>query len=293
LDPVNPDDRTVRDYMVPVPHAVDPEQSVADACAHMQALGVRHLPVIDAGRVVGLLSDREACWVGAVPNRDPQSVAVADVMALDPPTAAPDTPLHDVVRMMAERRADGCLIVEDGRVVGIFTATDGLQVLAALLSARGATGSGAARPSQIRARILAEHQVLASMYAEVEQLAAQVVDGDGDGDAGIALRASCRSLYRTLQRHIEIENAVLGPALRDTDAFGQQRADGLLREHERQQSVLAAALATLDAAAPLAIARDCRQLIRELRADMAEEERALLDADLLKDDVVAVGTSTG
>lgn len=285
------DNRSVREHMTPAPHTIDAELSVADAWERMRTLGVRHLPVIERGQIVAMLSEREVGWVCEMARCDPSAMPVADVATPSPCIVAPGTPLHDAVRLMAERRADSCAVVDDDRIVGILTTTDAMHLLAALLSARSGIHVCRLRPSEVRARILAEHQVLRSIYVEVEDLIGRVQEGERDADG--SLRERCRELYQTLLGHIELENTILAPALRQTDGFGPVRADELLREHERQRAVLFEALASLDDGAALKLVRTVQPLIVSLRIDMAHEEQALLNPDLLKDDLVAVEASTG
>ncbi len=58
-DAVEPAATAVRDYMTVEPVTVSPETDAADAAATMLNLGVRHLPVVDGGRVVGMISSRD------------------------------------------------------------------------------------------------------------------------------------------------------------------------------------------------------------------------------------------
>lgn len=58
-DGVDPASTPVSEYMTPDPVTVSPETEAADAAATMLNLGVRHLPVVEAGRVVGMVSSRD------------------------------------------------------------------------------------------------------------------------------------------------------------------------------------------------------------------------------------------
>jgi acetoin utilization protein AcuB len=63
---------------------------------------------------------------------------VEDAMSDEPFVVAPDALLEEVAQAMAERRHGSALVVEKAAVVGIFTSTDALRALAALL--RGTVG---------------------------------------------------------------------------------------------------------------------------------------------------------
>ena len=285
-------ERTLRELMTPVPHSVTVDHSVSEVWSRMRALGIRHLPVMHDGRVVGVVGERQMAALCEHGRADPDALAAGDVLS---PGACvvvgPEMHLSAAVESMAEQKADCCAVVERGELTGILTAQDLLQLLAGMLF-QGAHGHDQMlRPSEVRTRILAEHTVLRSLYATIEEHALAVLDEEPD--QGDVLRECCRDLYHTLLRHIELENAVLAPALRDTDAFGPLRADQLLAEHDRQRSLLFAALDANDERSAPELAGFALQLIEELRTDMSYEEQTLLHPDLLRDDVVSVAPEAG
>lgn len=115
--------RTIADVMTKGPLIIDAQQSPAEARNRMEALQMRHLPVIAGARLVGILNREDVM-------RSPDAGTVADVMAHDPYTVAPDAPVELVAREMLERHIDAAVVVDRGRIVGIFTAMDALRSLA-------------------------------------------------------------------------------------------------------------------------------------------------------------------
>jgi CBS domain-containing protein len=284
-------ERPVGDWMTALPHAVSVDDNAADARARMRTLGVHHMPVISDGQVVGVLTERELSPIIEYGNADPALLAVGDVVSRDCLMLERDTPLITVVQHMADRGLDCCLVMERGLIAGIFTARDTMRLLVGALLDGGSQRVPGLRPSDVRARILSEHEVLRSIYARTEELARRVLYEDMEAHA--PLREHCRELYQTLLRHIELENTILAPALCETDAFGPVRAEELLREHARQSAVLLSAMDSSDAHSEVELARSVSNLIAELVIDMAHEERALLHPDLLRDDPVSVDAQTG
>ena len=120
--------KTMESVMVPNVHTVGPQISVQKADEIMKLHGIRHLPVQAAGKIVGILSDRDIKLIGKFP--DWQAFPVEEVMTPDPFLAAREDLFSEVAATMAERKF-GCVVVVDrGRAVGIFTAIDGLRLLA-------------------------------------------------------------------------------------------------------------------------------------------------------------------
>lgn len=147
-------------------------------------------------------------------------------------------------------------------------------------------------PSEIRNRVLEDHARLRLLLRAVDSLAQRVLNGEV-ACAG-EMRAAGQRLTEKLMRHLDLEDAILVPALRDIDAWGAERARRVSVEHASQRKQVAALdrdLATEGEAGRLAV--ELRDFVTELHADMLAEEESVLDADLLRDDVVAINAETG
>lgn len=150
---------------------------------------------------------------------------------------------------------------------------------------------GPLKPSQVRARILREHSVLRWQVDQLAELAVGLAAGDASASARVLVLA--QALYRDLHEHIDFEDALLLPALRECDAWGPVRAADLAQHHALQRVQLCELAERSAAASPFALAHLVTDIIVELREDMAHEDRDLLSADLLRDDVVAVDAEAG
>lgn len=124
---------TVRGAMSPTPHTIGSEQTLATAHALMRQHGVRHLPVLHGGKLLGIVSQRDLFFVESLKNVDPERVTVEEAMTQEPYVVDAETPLPEVVRTMAQSRYGAALVTEKSKVVGIFTAVDALHLLATLL----------------------------------------------------------------------------------------------------------------------------------------------------------------
>ncbi|MBX3017076.1 MAG: CBS domain-containing protein [Bdellovibrionaceae bacterium] len=126
----------VQKYMTYVPKSIGFDQTIAQAQEMMKTLRARHLPVLDGGKLVGLLSDRDVNLVLQFNDVDPKTLKVEEAYTPDPYFTAPTTPLSEVVAHMAEKKYGCAIIVDNGKVVGIFTETDAYKALAELLETR-------------------------------------------------------------------------------------------------------------------------------------------------------------
>lgn len=125
---------TVRQFMTATPATIAVDLTLAQARERMFGLSARHLPVVDNGELVGILSDRDIALVEAVEG-DLTRIPVGKAMTPAPFTCGPEAHLHAVAAEMAQHKY-GCAVIVDrdhpGHVVGVFTTTDALQALAQL-----------------------------------------------------------------------------------------------------------------------------------------------------------------
>lgn len=124
----------VRAYMSAAPQTIGRAEPLVIAERRMQEHGIRHLPVMDGDRVIGVLSQRDALFAESLPGVNPTEIRVEEVMAETVFTATPDAPLAEVVGEMARRKIGSAVIIEDGRCVGVFTTSDALAALQDVLS---------------------------------------------------------------------------------------------------------------------------------------------------------------
>jgi len=120
--------------MTPSPVTIGREQSLTVAHRLMREHHIRHLPVLARGRLVGLVSQRDLHFIETLRDVDRDLVAVEDAMSEPVYKVAPGARLATVVKEMADRRIGSAIVVDRGKVVGVFTAVDGLRVLADLLA---------------------------------------------------------------------------------------------------------------------------------------------------------------
>ncbi len=108
-----------------------PRTTVAEALEVMGAHGIRHLPVVDAGHLAGIVTDRDLREAAAEGD-----VTIDMVMTSPPLVVAPDVPVESAAALLSEHRI-GCLPVVDGEeLVGILTESDVLRAFVELMVGR-------------------------------------------------------------------------------------------------------------------------------------------------------------
>jgi acetoin utilization protein AcuB len=94
--------------------------------------GIRHLPVIDSARLVGMIADRDIDAIDTIPGIDLAHIEIGRVMS-KPLQVWSETPLDEVSDLMMRVKSD-CVVVQGGHgVQGIFTSSDALGALTELL----------------------------------------------------------------------------------------------------------------------------------------------------------------
>lgn len=112
--------------MTPFPYAVEMDEPIAEAKALMAKHDIRHLPVIDKGRLCGVITERDIRRAldpvfGLPPENE---LRVAHVFVADAYVVETSEPLDRVLAAMAERHLGSVLVVKGAKLAGIFTVTD-------------------------------------------------------------------------------------------------------------------------------------------------------------------------
>ena len=130
---------TVRDLMVNNPTTLDLNETL-DLAEDIMNLGrIRHMPVVEEGKLVGIVSQRDlfrsaliaALGFGRKTTRAlVKTIRIKEIMTKNVVTIAPDAKIKEAAREMVQRKI-GCLpVVQDERLVGILTETDILRHVA-------------------------------------------------------------------------------------------------------------------------------------------------------------------
>ena len=115
---------TVADVMTPGVETTTSSEALRDAARTMREGDFGSMPVVDDGRLVGILTDRDIVVRGVAEGLDPKVARVGDVASRTPVAVAPDQDLDEAMELMAEHRVRRLPVVDDGRLVGVVSQAD-------------------------------------------------------------------------------------------------------------------------------------------------------------------------
>lgn len=134
---------TVNDLMTVIPSSVAPNTPMRTVIGVMKTEGCRQLPVLDNGKLVGIITDRDVRLVMNSPVvlhgrwQDEElldSVTAESCMTPNPITVAPNTPAYRAAEMLSIYKFGALPVLENETVVGIITVTDFLDYAAKMLT---------------------------------------------------------------------------------------------------------------------------------------------------------------
>ncbi len=142
----------VRDWMTPNPITIDPQTTLPEAHKLMKECHIRRLPVVENGKVVGILTQ------GDIREASPSThtslsifelnyllakLTVEKIMTRDPIAIAPTATIREAAQWMLEHKIGSLPVVENDKLVGIITESDIFRVLVQEPEPAGVNGFGA------------------------------------------------------------------------------------------------------------------------------------------------------
>ena len=132
----------VRDWMSSPAITVTPDCPAPSALDLMKTRAIRRLPVVEDGKLVGIVTKTDLASVfgpGFTGRRGVRSLII-EIMKKNPVTVSPDDTVESAARTLLRRRFSGLPVVDDGRVMGVITESDLFRALCRML---GIDGRGA------------------------------------------------------------------------------------------------------------------------------------------------------
>lgn len=114
----------VRDVMTRDVIVVDSDRTILEAAKRMAAKKIGGLVVVEHGRPIGLVTDRDILWKVTAKEKDPRRTKVRKVMTTPVFTVSPLTTLRAAARLMIEKETGWLVVTRLDKVQGIITASD-------------------------------------------------------------------------------------------------------------------------------------------------------------------------
>lgn len=119
----------IKDFMTALPQTIGESASIKKALELMDEVGCRHLPVLNGGHLVGVISRNDLSL--AMLTTKGLHTLVKDIMSPSPYVVDPSTEIKDVAIKMVEQGLSSAIVsAKDQSPWGIFTSTDALKVIA-------------------------------------------------------------------------------------------------------------------------------------------------------------------
>ena len=154
------------------------------------------------------------------------------------------------------------------------------------------SGMGSMRPSEVRSRILRDHEALSERLTALQRFADEAVESNGEACA--RTREFACGVVEELADHLDVEEQLLVPMLRDMDAWGPLRADELRQHHDQQWRGLKRLRDRVSSPLqPPELAAHIALMVQLLQHELAQEAHELLTPEILRDDVLGIDVEDG
>lgn len=120
----------VKNWMVTEVITASPEDTVEDAIQLMRRFSIRHIPVIENKKLVGLVTESN---LRAYLSSEKLQLPLKEVMILNPITVDPETSIDEAARIIYKYKIGGLPVITKGQLVGIITITDILEAFIELM----------------------------------------------------------------------------------------------------------------------------------------------------------------
>lgn len=120
----------VKNWMITEVIMVSPQDTIEKAIQLMKNHSIRHLPVVEGDKLVGLVTESD---LRAYLTQDKLGLTLREVMILDPITVSPETYIDEAAKLIYKYKIGGLPVVNQGKLVGIITVTDILEAFIELM----------------------------------------------------------------------------------------------------------------------------------------------------------------
>jgi CBS domain-containing protein len=116
--------KSIRDVMTPSPQTVQASSPAVEAAKLMKETDAGMIPVLEDGRLLGTVTDRDIVLRVVAEGKDPQATTVGEIASTEPVTVEPERDLDEALKLMARHQVRRLPVVEEGRLVGVIAQAD-------------------------------------------------------------------------------------------------------------------------------------------------------------------------
>lgn len=127
---------TISKYMSTTPIVVEPSTTLSIASKQMTENNIRHLPVVAGEMLVGIVTLSDLRLISGISGVKAEQVKIEDVMHREPFVCSPDSALDATVDTMVAHKWGSAVVMQNKKVVGIFTSIDAMRALVELSRTR-------------------------------------------------------------------------------------------------------------------------------------------------------------
>ena len=114
----------VKDIMTREVHTCRPDSNLSMVAMQMWDGDFGVLPVENAGRIVGMITDRDICMAAATKHRDPAAIQVEEVISGQVHSCAPEADIREALKTMRRNKVRRLPVIDAGKLVGVLSLND-------------------------------------------------------------------------------------------------------------------------------------------------------------------------
>jgi CBS domain-containing protein len=118
---------SIREVMTPSPETSQVGDTVVEAARRMKEADAGMIPVVQDGKLIGTVTDRDIAIRVVAEGRDPNRTTVGEIASKDVVTVEPDQDLSDALRLMARHQVRRLPVVDGDSIVGVIAQADVAQ----------------------------------------------------------------------------------------------------------------------------------------------------------------------
>jgi len=123
------DDLKAKNVMIETVQTISPTDLIAAAKLKMMRSNVGGLPVVDDGKLVGIITHRDILLAGG----EAVGLKVEELMSKNLRTAEPDTSLLEIIKIMVDEGYQRIPVVQNGKLIGLVTQSSVIRAIAELI----------------------------------------------------------------------------------------------------------------------------------------------------------------